>query len=46
MLEKADQLRMDTIKGILTILDLTQAIHFLIAAAELHLAVHEYILVN
>ncbi|KAJ4783553.1 transcription factor-like protein [Rhynchospora pubera] len=37
-----DQLRIDTIKGIVGKLEFFQAVHFLIAAAELHLAVHEY----
>ncbi|KAJ3691013.1 hypothetical protein LUZ61_020177 [Rhynchospora tenuis] len=42
VLQQADQLRIDTIKGIVGILECFQAVHFLIAAAELHLAVHEY----
>ncbi|KAJ3700620.1 hypothetical protein LUZ61_004325 [Rhynchospora tenuis] len=42
VLQQADKLRIDTIKGIVGILDCFQAVHFLIAAAELHLAVHKY----
>lgn len=42
VLEQADQLRIDTIKGIVGILECIQAINFLIAAAELHLTVHQY----
>ncbi|KAJ4776755.1 transcription factor-like protein [Rhynchospora pubera] len=42
VLQQADQLRIDTIKGIVGKLEFFQAVHFLIAAAELHLAVHEY----
>ncbi|OIT37318.1 PREDICTED: protein DELAY OF GERMINATION 1-like [Nicotiana attenuata] len=42
ILQKADNLRLNTLKEILTILTPTQAIHFLIAAAELHLRLHEW----
>lgn len=42
VLAGADGLRMDTIRRITEILKPIQAVHFLIAAAELHLAVHEY----
>ncbi|KAG0483620.1 hypothetical protein HPP92_011704 [Vanilla planifolia] len=42
VLEKADGLRMETLKGLVAILRPIQAVHFLIAAAELHLRLHEY----
>ncbi|KAJ3683694.1 hypothetical protein LUZ60_013921 [Juncus effusus] len=42
VLAEADKLRLDTIKGIVESLKPIQAVHFLIAAAELHLAVHEF----
>lgn len=42
ILQKADNLRLNTLKEILAILTPTQAIHFLIAAAELHLRLHEW----
>lgn len=42
VLERADQLRISTIRGITRILKPIQAVHFFITAAELHLAMHEY----
>lgn len=42
ILIKADELRLKTLKEILGILNPIQAIHFLIAAAELHLRLHEW----
>lgn len=42
VLARADRLRIDTIRGITDILDSIQAVHFLIAAAEMFLGVHEY----
>ncbi|OWM69411.1 hypothetical protein CDL15_Pgr013872 [Punica granatum] len=42
ILKKADELRLRTLKDILNILGLTQAVHFLIAAAELHLRFHDW----
>ncbi|XP_059311246.1 protein DOG1-like 3 [Lycium ferocissimum] len=42
ILQKADNLRLNTLKEILAILTPTQALHFLIAAAELHLRLHEW----
>ncbi|XP_022156806.1 protein DOG1-like 3 [Momordica charantia] len=42
MVQMADELRLKTFKEILQILTKTQTIHFLIAAAELHLRVHEW----
>ncbi|KAJ3694219.1 hypothetical protein LUZ60_009699 [Juncus effusus] len=42
VLERADKLRIETIKGIVEVLEPIQAVHFLIAAAELHLTVHEF----
>lgn len=42
LLKKADDLRLSTIKEILRILTSTQGVHFLIAAAELHLRTHEW----
>ncbi|KAK8947123.1 hypothetical protein KSP39_PZI007171 [Platanthera zijinensis] len=42
MLEKADCLRIDTLKGLVEILQPMQALHFFIAAAELHLRVHDF----
>lgn len=42
LLKKADDLRLRTIKEILKILTPVQAVHFLIAAAELHLRIHEW----
>ncbi|XP_027093011.1 protein DOG1-like 4 [Coffea arabica] len=42
ILEKADNLRLRTLKSIIDALSATQAVHFLIAAAELHLRLHEW----
>ncbi|KAJ8540214.1 hypothetical protein K7X08_030133 [Anisodus acutangulus] len=42
VLKKADDLRLRTLKDILRILTPIQAVHFLIAAAELHLRIHEW----
>nr|XP_010920869.1 protein DELAY OF GERMINATION 1-like [Elaeis guineensis] len=42
VLEKADELRLETLKGVVEILRPMQAVHFLIAAAELQLWLHEY----
>ncbi|KAJ1387791.1 hypothetical protein SESBI_39690 [Sesbania bispinosa] len=42
ILHKADDLRLRTLQGIVNILSPQQAIHFLIAAAELHLRLHEW----
>lgn len=42
MLQMADDLRLSTLKEILNILTSMQAVHFLIAAAELHLRIHEW----
>lgn len=42
LLKKADELRLRTIKEVLKILTPVQAVHFLIAAAELHLRIHEW----
>ncbi|KAI0497390.1 hypothetical protein KFK09_020614 [Dendrobium nobile] len=42
VLRKADFLRIETLKGLVEILRPIQAVHFLIAAAELHLRVHEF----
>ncbi|KAH7677868.1 Transcription factor TGA like domain-containing protein [Dioscorea alata] len=42
VLEKADGLRMETIKEIVEMLKPMQAVHFLIAAVELLLRVHEF----
>ncbi|XP_020578194.1 protein DOG1-like 3 [Phalaenopsis equestris] len=42
VLKKADFLRIETLKGLVEILRPIQAVHFLIAAAELHLRVHEF----
>ncbi|XP_060212350.1 protein DOG1-like 3 isoform X1 [Lycium barbarum] len=42
VLRKADDLRLRTLKDILRILTPIQAVHFLIAAAELHLRIHEW----
>lgn len=39
---KADDLRLRTLQGIVSILTPKQAIHFLIAAAELHLRLHDW----
>lgn len=42
VLKRADVLRMETLKGVVEILRPSQAVHFLIAAAELQLRVHEF----
>uniref|UniRef100_A0A0D9UX16 DOG1 domain-containing protein n=1 Tax=Leersia perrieri TaxID=77586 RepID=A0A0D9UX16_9ORYZ len=42
VLEMADGLRMETMRAVVALLRPSQAVHFLIAAAELHLAVHEF----
>ncbi|KAL5704403.1 hypothetical protein ACHQM5_022840 [Ranunculus cassubicifolius] len=42
VLEKSDDLRLRTLKAVINILKPIQAIHFLIAAAELHLRIHEW----
>lgn len=42
ILEKADNLRLRTLGSVIEILSATQAVHFLIAAAELHLRLHEW----
>lgn len=42
ILEKADNLRLRTLRSVIEILSATQAVHFLIAAAELHLRLHEW----
>ncbi|KAL2902474.1 Protein DOG1-like 3 [Bienertia sinuspersici] len=39
---KADELRLRTVKTVVDILSPIQAAHFLIAAAELHLRLHEW----
>ncbi|KAI4385194.1 hypothetical protein MLD38_003248 [Melastoma candidum] len=42
VLRAADELRLKTLKEIVNILTPTQAVHFLTAAAELHLRVHDW----
>ncbi|WOL16284.1 TGACG-sequence-specific DNA-binding protein TGA-1A-like [Canna indica] len=42
VLDRADELRLETLKAVVDILKPAQAVHFLIAAAELHLKVHEF----
>lgn len=42
ILKEADEMRMETLKGVLGILRPMQAVYFLIAAAELHLRIHEW----
>nr|QEO19209.1 putative DELAY OF GERMINATION 1-like isoform X1 [Cymbidium ensifolium] len=42
VLRNADSLRIETLKALVEILKPIQAVHFLIAAAELHLRVHEF----
>ncbi|KAK4490635.1 hypothetical protein RD792_001323 [Penstemon davidsonii] len=42
ILQRADDLRMKTLKEVLNILTQIQCVHFLIAAAELHLRSHEW----
>ncbi|BFG30354.1 hypothetical protein CerSpe_166280 [Prunus speciosa] len=42
ILQRADSLRLKTLKAITHILTAIQAVHFLIAAAELHLRLHDW----
>ncbi|XP_047058085.1 protein DOG1-like 2 [Lolium rigidum] len=42
VLEMADGLRMDTLRAVVALLRPPQAVHFLVAAAELHLSVHDF----
>ncbi|KAI3814345.1 hypothetical protein L1987_19098 [Smallanthus sonchifolius] len=42
LLHMADDLRLKTLKAVITILTSIQTVHFLIAAAELHLRLHEW----
>uniref|UniRef100_A0A2N9ILC8 DOG1 domain-containing protein n=1 Tax=Fagus sylvatica TaxID=28930 RepID=A0A2N9ILC8_FAGSY len=42
ILQKADDLRLRTLKAILDVVTPVQAVHFLIAAAELHLRLHDW----
>ncbi|KAK4490637.1 hypothetical protein RD792_001325 [Penstemon davidsonii] len=42
ILQRADDLRLKTLKQVLNILTQIQCVHFLIAAAELHLRCHEW----
>lgn len=42
ILQKADDLRLKTLKQVLQILTPIQSVHFLVAAAELHLRFHEW----
>ncbi|KAK4433706.1 protein DOG1-like 2 [Sesamum alatum] len=42
VVQTADNLRLTTLKGVVDILSPIQAIHFLIAAAELHLIIHDW----
>lgn len=42
VLQKADDLRLKTLKQVLNILTPIQGVHFLIAAAELHLRLHDW----
>lgn len=42
LLHMADDLRLETLKAVIEILRPIQAVHFLIAAAELHLRLHEW----
>ncbi|EMS62862.1 hypothetical protein TRIUR3_32726 [Triticum urartu] len=42
VLEMADALRLETLRGVVGLLRPAQAVHFLVAAAELHLAVHKF----
>ncbi|EXB53541.1 hypothetical protein L484_007912 [Morus notabilis] len=42
VLERADELRLRTLKDVIHLLTPIQAVHFLIAAAELHLRIHEW----
>lgn len=42
VLGRADELRLKTLKGVLNILTPSQSLHFLVAAAELHLRLHDW----
>lgn len=42
VLQRADELRLRTLKEVLGILTPMQAVHFLIAAAELHQRIHDW----
>ncbi|KAK9057588.1 hypothetical protein SSX86_022424 [Deinandra increscens subsp. villosa] len=42
LLNMADDLRMETLRGVIEILTPIQAVYFLIAAAELHLRLHDW----
>ncbi|XP_062183492.1 protein DOG1-like 3 [Phragmites australis] len=42
VLEMADALRLETVREVVALLRPAQAVHFLLAAAELHLAVHYF----
>lgn len=42
ILQRADNLRLKTLKDIIGVLSPKQSVHFLIAAAELHLRLHEW----
>ncbi|KAE8721938.1 hypothetical protein F3Y22_tig00014773pilonHSYRG00033 [Hibiscus syriacus] len=42
ILQRADELRLATLKAVIEILSPKQAVYFLIAAAELHLRIHEW----
>ncbi|KAL0365890.1 UNVERIFIED_CONTAM: protein DOG1-like 3 [Sesamum radiatum] len=42
VVQSADNLRLKTLKGIVDILSPIQAVHFLIAAAELNLSIHDW----
>nr|XP_034598110.1 protein DOG1-like 2 [Setaria viridis] len=42
VLEMADALRLETMRGVVALLRPAQAVHFLLAAAEIHLAVHDF----
>jgi hypothetical protein len=42
VLEMADELWLKTICGVVVLLRLAQAVHFLLTVAELHLAVHDF----
>lgn len=42
VLQKADDLRLTTLKAVIEILTPIQAVHFLITAAELHLRLHDW----
>ena len=42
VLETADALRVEMMRGVVALLRRTQVVHFLLAAAELHLVVHEF----